>query len=77
MMVGRELTKYYTRDYLQPGEVVLKCENIADGKMVKGTSFELRKGEIIGFAGLVGAGRSEALKCIFGLTPGFTGEIYV
>ncbi len=77
MMVGRELTKYYTRDYLEPGEVVLKCENIADGNMVKGASFELCKGEIIGFAGLVGAGRSETIKCIFGLTPGSTGTIYV
>jgi len=57
--------------------VVLSCENIADGNMVKGASFELRKGEIIGFAGLVGAGRSEAIKCIFGLTPGFAGKIYV
>ena len=75
MMVGRELTKYYTRDYMEPGRVVLKCENIADGKMVKGASFELREGEIIGFAGLVGAGRSETMKCIFGLTPGCTGEI--
>lgn len=77
MMVGRELTKYYTRDYMEPGRVVLKCENIADGKMVKGASFELREGEIIGFAGLVGAGRSETMKCIFGLTPGYTGEISV
>ena len=77
MMVGRELTKYYTRDYMEPGRVVLKCENIADGKMVKGASFELREGEIIGFAGLVGAGRSETMKCIFGLTPGCTGEISV
>lgn len=57
--------------------MVLKCENIADGKMVKGASFELREGEIIGFAGLVGAGRSETMKCIFGLTPGCTGEISV
>lgn len=77
MMVGRELTKYYTRDYMEPGRVVLKCENIADGKMVKGASFELREGEIIGFAGLVGAGRSETMKCVFGLTPGCTGEISV
>ena len=52
MMVGRELTKYYTRDYMEPGRVV-------------------------GFAGLVGAGRSETMKCIFGLTPGCTGEISV
>ena len=77
MMVGRELTKYYTRDYLKPGEVVLKCENIADGKMVKGAGFELRRGEIIGFAGLVGAGRSETMKCIFGLTQGYSGEVFV
>lgn len=77
MMVGRELTNYYTRDFQKPGEVVLKCENIADGKMARGASFELRKGEIIGFAGLVGAGRSEVMKCIFGLTKGSTGDIYV
>ena len=77
MMVGRELTSYYTRDYLPPGEIVLKCENIADGKMAKGASFELHKGEIIGFAGLVGAGRSEVMKCIFGLTKDATGDIYI
>ena len=77
MMVGRELTNYYTRDIQKPGEVILKCENIADGKMARGASFELRKGEIIGFAGLVGAGRSEVMKCIFGLTKGSTGDIYV
>ena len=51
MYKRQELTKYYTRDYMEPGRVVLKCENIADGKMVKGASFELREGEIIGFAG--------------------------
>lgn len=77
LMVGRELTNYYTRDYLKPGEVILKCENISDGKMVSGASFELRKGEIIGFAGLVGAGRSEAMKVIFGLTPKSQGVVYV
>ena len=77
LMVGRELTNYYTRDFATPGEVVLKCENIADGKMAKGASFELRKGEIIGFAGLVGAGRSEVMKAIFGLAPNMTGDVYV
>ena len=40
-------------------------------------SFEIRKGEIVGFAGLVGAGRSETMQCIFGLTAGSTGEIYI
>ena len=57
MMVGRELTNYYTRDYLEPGEVILKCDHISDGKMAKDASFELRRGEIIGFAGLVGGVR--------------------
>ena len=77
LMVGRELTNYYTRDYQEPGEVVLKCEHISDGKMAKDASFELCKGEIIGFAGLVGAGRSETMKAIFGLTPHATGDVYV
>ncbi len=77
MMVGRELTNYYTRDFLPPGETLLRCENIADGKMVKGASFALRQGEILGFAGLVGAGRSELMKCVFGLTKNFTGDIFI
>lgn len=77
MMVGRELTNYYTRDYLEPGKVILECKNISDGNMVEDASFELRQGEIIGFAGLVGAGRSELMKCIFGLTKGYKGTVYM
>ena len=77
MMVGRELTNYYTRDYLEPGEVVLKCEHISDNKMAKDATFELRRGEIIGFAGLVGAGRSETMKAVFGLADHMSGEVFV
>ena len=77
MMVGRELENYYTRDFQSSSEVVLKCEDISDGNMAQGASFELRKGEIIGFSGLVGAGRSEVMKCIFGLTKNYTGKIYL
>ena len=77
LMVGRELTIYYTRDFLEPGEVILKCEHISDGKMAQDASFELHKGEIIGFAGLVGAGRSETMKAIFGLAEHMTGDVYV
>ena len=77
MMVGRELTNYYTRDFLEPGEVILKCNHISDGKMAKDASFEVRKGEIVGFAGLVGAGRSEVMKCIFGLTKNYKGEVEI
>lgn len=77
MMVGRELTNYYTRDYLEPGEEILRCEHISDGEMVQDASFKVHRGEIIGFAGLVGAGRSEAMKAVFGLTPGSKGDVYV
>ncbi|PHV70058.1 D-xylose ABC transporter ATP-binding protein [Sporanaerobium hydrogeniformans] len=75
MMVGRELANYYTRDYQITEEVILECRDIHDGKMVKGASFYLKKGEIVGFAGLVGAGRSELMKCLFGLTKDYSGSI--
>ncbi len=79
MMVGRELDQYYTRDHVKNTEVVFKCEHIDDGKKhhkrVSDVSFEVRKGEIVGFAGLVGAGRSETMQCVFGLTPGSKGTV--
>ena len=77
MMVGRQLTKYYTRDYGNPTETVLDVRGLNDGKLLKDVSFELKKGEILGFAGLVGAGRSEVMKCIFGIDTFTKGEIIV
>ena len=79
MMVGRELDQYYTRDHVKDTPVFFKCEHIDDGKKhhkrVNDVSFEVREGEIVGFAGLVGAGRSETMQCIFGLTGTSTGTI--
>ena len=79
MMVGRELDQYYTRDHVKDTPVFFKCEHIDDGKKhhkrVNDVSFEVREGEIVGFAGLVGAGRSETMQCIFGLTSTSTGTI--
>ena len=77
MMVGRTLTNYYVRDYGEPGEEILKVKGLSDGDKVKGVDFNVRKGEIVGFAGLVGAGRSETMQAIFGLAKEVTGEIYI
>lgn len=74
-MVGRSLEKYYTRDFIKSDEVVLKVEHLSDGDMVKDVSFELHKGEILGFAGLVGAGRSETMQAIFGLKKNYSGKV--
>ena len=79
MMVGRELSNYYTRDHVKDTPVFFKCEHIDDGKKhhkrVNDVSFEVRQGEIVGFAGLVGAGRSETMQCVFGLTRGSKGTV--
>lgn len=77
MMVGRTLTNYYVRDYGTLGEEILKVVGLSDGDKVNGVDFNIRKGEIVGFAGLVGAGRSETMQAIFGLTQNVTGEIYI
>lgn len=77
MMVGRELTSYYVKNSKPQNDVVLEVKNLSDSKMVKDVSFTLRKGEVLGFAGLVGAGRSEVMKCIFGLSKKTKGSIFV
>ena len=76
MMVGRELTSMFPKISCEIGEVVLRVENINAGKLVKNVSFELHKGEILGFAGLVGAGRSETMEAVFGLRTITSGKIY-
>ncbi len=57
--------------------VVLKVENMNAGKLVRNISFELRKGEILGFSGLMGAGRTETARALFGADPKESGNIYV
>jgi ribose transport system ATP-binding protein len=77
MMVGRTLTNYYTRDFLRVGETILEVKNLSDGKLLKDVSFEVKKGEILGFAGLVGAGRSEVMKCVFGIDRIYEGGVFI
>ncbi len=76
LMVGREVVNYYTRTFNQPGEVRLAVENISSNK-VHDVSFEVRAGEILGFAGLVGAGRSETMKAILGLDAKTAGKVFI
>lgn len=76
-MVGRTLDNYYVRDSFEKGEVVLKVENLSQTGVLNNISFELRKGEILGFAGLVGAGRTELMNAVFGITKADSGNIYL
>lgn len=77
MMVGRELDNYYIRTLNEPGETVLEARNINAGTRVIDCSFNVRRGEILGFYGLVGAGRSELIKAVMGLYPRDSGEVYL
>ncbi|NMB42637.1 MAG: sugar ABC transporter ATP-binding protein [Clostridiales bacterium] len=79
MMVGRVIYEDPKAESNVPADapVVLKVENLNAGRMVKNVSFELRKGEILGFSGLMGAGRTETARAIFGADEKDSGEIYI
>lgn len=79
MMVGRVIYEDPKTESTVPKDapVVLKVEHLNAGRMVKDVSFELRKGEILGFSGLMGAGRTETARAIFGADPKTGGNIYI
>lgn len=79
MMVGRVIYEDPKTESSVPKDapVVLKVENLNAGRMVQDVSFELRKGEILGFSGLMGAGRTETARAIFGADPKTSGNIYI
>ena len=76
MMVGRELSDFYPFEPSQPSETVLEINGLTlyepgnDRRVVKSASFQIRRGEILGISGLMGAGRTELLMGIFGVWPG-------
>lgn len=78
MMVGREIHNLFPKQYTQIGEIILEGKNISDfnGK-VKNANFYLNKSEVLGFAGLVGAGRTELMRLLFGADPIKNGEFYL
>ncbi|MGF6989469.1 ABC-type sugar transport system ATPase subunit [Lachnospiraceae bacterium PM6-15] len=77
MMVGRSLTNYYTRDYNMSNTEVLRVENLTQKGVFEDISFSVREGEILGFSGLVGAGRSEIMQAIFGNEKYSSGTIFL
>jgi ribose transport system ATP-binding protein len=76
MMVGRSLKEMYPRIDHSIGEEVLSVKNLSGTSWPKKASFTLHKGEIMGIFGLVGAGRSETMRCVFGLDETTAGEIH-
>ncbi len=76
MMVGRELSAVFPKTFVEPGEVVLEARGLGCHRTgVLAVSLYLREGEIVGLAGLVGAGRTELARVLFGLTPADSGEL--
>jgi rhamnose transport system ATP-binding protein len=76
MMVGRELSAVFPKREVQLGEVVLELRDIGCAESgIKGVNLSVRAGEIVGLAGLVGAGRTELARAVFGLTPIDEGQI--
>ncbi|AOZ10098.1 sugar ABC transporter ATP-binding protein [Cupriavidus malaysiensis] len=81
MMVGRDLSGFYTKDHgaarqqAGAGRAVLSVRDMADGRRVKGCSFDLCAGEVLGLAGLVGAGRTELARLVFGADARLRGEV--
>jgi len=77
LMIGRTLETYFPAREPNIGKTVFKVENICAGKAVKNVSFEVREGEVLGISGLVGAGRTETLRAVFGADPLDSGRVYL
>ena len=77
LMVGRPVDQAFPKRHVPIGEVVLEASDLSNASEFDGISFSLRKGEILGIYGLVGAGRSEAMQGLFGLTPLTRGTVRI
>jgi ribose transport system ATP-binding protein len=78
MMVGRSMQDFYEHQRQnKPGPVVLEVRNLSDGRKVQPASFQIHAGEVVGLAGLVGAGRTELSRLIFGADSKVSGEVFM
>ena len=76
LMVGREVAAIYQRDAVAPGEEALRAEKLCRRGVLHDVSFSIRAGEIVGLAGLMGAGRTELCRALFGLDAVDSGDLY-
>jgi rhamnose transport system ATP-binding protein len=76
-MVGREAEDFYARSDHRTGEVVLRVRDLGRTGVFSGVSFDVRRGEVLGLAGLVGAGRTDVALALFGIAPAETGTIEI
>ena len=77
LMVGTEVSELYPHGAREPGEVVLELDDLAGARKPESASLTLRRGEVVGIAGLVGSGRTELLRAVFGLEPVRRGRVKV
>src|SRR5208282_4216979 len=77
LMVGREITQMFPKETVPIGDVALSVRNLTLEGRFRDISFDLRKGEILGLAGLVGSGRSNVAETLFGVTPATSGTIAI
>ena len=76
-MVGRELSDFYPSRDVPIGDVCFEAKGLASDEGIKDISFQVRRGEVVGMAGLVGAGRTETARAIFGLQPLTAGQLFL
>lgn len=77
LMIGKELKDFYPKEETEKGDVVLEISDLYSGNLVNGVSFKLRRGEILGLAGLIGAGRTETMLAVYGAQKIKSGTIKV
>jgi ribose transport system ATP-binding protein len=77
LMVGRDIEDQFPRRKPEIGDVLLEVKNLSQEGVLEDISFELRAGEVVGIAGIVGAGRTELAEAIFGSEPADSGEVWV
>jgi len=77
LMVGREVSELFPKITCEIGDIKMKVEGLSSGKKFKDISFDVRKGEILGIAGLIGSGRTELIETIFGLRKKTAGSVFI